>query len=100
MITSHRILGQAITELILSLHLLIVLVSGAAWVLHAAWERGKCTYLVFERTRAALTAAPGPLLLGPVDYEETSGEVVSRASCGQEHEQVGFKKLELMHKWN
>lgn len=88
------------TELILSLPLLVVLICGAGWILKAAWERGKCATWVFENARSALSATPLSFAPGPMDSEETPNAVVFRAFCGGHREQVGLRKLESMHQWN
>ena len=99
--------GQVLLELTATASLLLVLVAGAGWVLKASWDRGRCAYIVFESTRRELSE-PGRsrssmLLLqrSPVSLEwhETADELRGRGRCGNQEEQVGFRKLESLREW-
>jgi hypothetical protein len=50
--------GQSTLEFLTSASLLMITVTGVGWLFKAEWERGKCAYLVFEKTHAAVTGAP------------------------------------------
>jgi hypothetical protein len=46
--------GQSTVELLISVSVLMITLSGVGWVFKAEWDRGKCVYFVFEKTHAAL----------------------------------------------
>ena len=54
----HR--GQSTVELLISVSVLMITLSGVGWVFKAEWDRGKCVYFVFEKTHATLVGAKIP----------------------------------------
>ena len=95
--------GQALLELLVSGGFLFLLLSGTGWILQLIWQRGQCTYLVFESTRSALSGTPYPPS-NPLQIQvtESSSSVSGQSSCGKAGrplERVGLRKLEGMRQW-
>jgi hypothetical protein len=51
--------GQVTLELVVSTTVIAILLSCAGFILKAEWDRGKCAYLSFEATHAAMSEDPG-----------------------------------------
>ena len=97
--STNKTSGQALMELLVSSSLLLAVISGAGWVFHCAWERGKCAYMVFEATRSVLADGGPSRGIALQSWRDSDGEVVGRGRCGRQVEQVGFRKLEGLQEW-
>lgn len=97
---SARQSGQTTLELILSLTLIAVTLTGAGWLLHAQWTRAKCAYLVFEHTRSRLSGIlayrPGQSAKVSIRIHEDENEVQGSGICGEAREKVSLRKLEAI----
>ena len=83
-----------LTELALAIALLVVTVSGAGSLFHAAWERALCAHLAFETTHARLNGRPLPSGARRVRLNEDEREVTGHAVCGRASEMVTLPRLE------
>jgi hypothetical protein len=89
--------GQTTFELLASASLLMITVSGMGYLFKAEWDRGKCAYLVFEKTHAA---AMNPsqsdfFSVGSVvQTEDLPDSVKGIALCHGSPEIVSIPKLE------
>lgn len=100
--------GQATLELLISSTVLTVLVAGAGWIIKAEWDRGKCAYLVFEKTHAELTEEdegeesqlrPLSSLVSKaseIQITDTTEEVAGAGHCGGASETLHLRKLEAV----
>lgn len=89
--------GQAITELVLSSALILIVITGTGWVLRASWERGRCAYLTFEAGRARLSGAVFPTrqtARARWRLTEDARSVTAQGWCGDAEEKVSFRKLD------
>jgi hypothetical protein len=98
--------GQSTVELLISVSVLMITVSGVGWVFKAEWDRGKCVYFVFEKTHAALVGTKSPnasrRIDSRIDSMLDSTIVVQNlpegakgvALCGGSPETVSLPKLE------
>jgi hypothetical protein len=96
--------GQALIELLGSLSLLVLAVTGGGTLLKTEWNRLKCAYLVFEIGHQKLTQEANDADSGRsvrIDYEnglvnvQVQGEgILASAQCGQSHESVKLPNLE------
>jgi hypothetical protein len=97
MMSPHRNeLGQTTFELLASASLLMITVSGMGYLFKAEWDRGKCAYLVFEKTHAAAVGSSG--LFSPtsslVQTTDFPDSVKGVALCQGTPETVNIPKLE------
>jgi len=102
--------GQALVEVLVSATCILILFSGAGWVLRLAWEKGRCAALVFESTHGSLSGKPGDGGLlhssGAREFQfsvsESDTSVIGEGRCGDRMtavERVGFRKLESLQEW-
>jgi hypothetical protein len=102
--------GQALLEVLVASTWILIVVTGAGWILRIAWEKGRCAALVFESTHGALSGEPrvgaGLLGVGGRDFQfavsESESSVIGEGRCGDRKpapERVGFRKLETLREW-
>jgi hypothetical protein len=102
--------GQALIEVLISASWILILFTGAGWVLQVAWEKGRCAALVFESTHGILSGEPrlGASLPGAgargfqFSISESDSAVMGEGRCGDRMpspERVGFRKLESLREW-
>lgn len=84
--------GQVTLEVILSTGLLMLVLTGAGWVLKLEWDRARCAYLVFESAHARLTGRAGPRAVD-IEIYETPEAVSSVGRCGSSQQTVRLPKL-------
>jgi hypothetical protein len=91
-------MGQTTFELLTSASLLMITVSGMGYLFKAEWDRGKCAYLVFEKTHAAAVGSATPNLLSlattSVTTEDLPDSTRGIAFCHGSTEVVSIPKLE------
>ena len=87
--------GQTLIELLISSALITLTVTGAGWVLHAEWNRAKCEYLVFQKTRQGLNRLSGVSSNNPsVLLTDNGSEITGEGQCGDAVETVRLNRLE------
>jgi hypothetical protein len=90
--------GQSTVELLISVSVLMITVSGVGWVFKAEWDRGKCVYFVFEKTHAALIGTKSPnsrrWMDSPIDVQSLPEGAKGVALCGGSPEMVSLPQLE------
>jgi hypothetical protein len=86
--------GQALLELTACIGAAGLALAGATLLLQAAWNRAKCSYLVFETAHARLVGAVPPRSLLRISVEETPDGVRAEALCGQARERIALPRLE------
>lgn len=83
--------GQTLVEFIFGLSTVLISVVLGGSILKAQWQRGKCAYLAFENTHAALVGKPQFSI--SVRIKETDSNVSGEAKCGNIEEKIQFNKL-------
>jgi hypothetical protein len=93
--------GQSLVELLVSISTVAITLGAAGWLLKVEWDRGKCAYVVFEKTHARVAHAgfyglsdPTALLSAPVSIQDRPDSVQGDARCGASVESVRLPKLE------
>ena len=90
--------GQSTVELLVSASVLMITLTGVGWIFKAEWDRGKCVYVVFEKTHAALIGAPSPnpprWMDSPSAVENLPQGAKGLALCGGSPETVSLPSLE------
>jgi hypothetical protein len=84
-----------LTELLISSALILVTLSGAGWVLRAQWDRTRCAYLAFEKTRAKLQGSE-VAWSAQIRFRENADSLETQVTCGGATEKVSLKKLEAV----
>jgi hypothetical protein len=93
--THRNEMGQTTVELLVSTSLLVIAVSGMGYLFKAEWDRGKCAYLVFEKTHAAVTSGSAPESQdSQVQTEDLPDSVRGVALCRGTPEIISIPKLE------
>jgi hypothetical protein len=90
-------MGQTTVELLASASLLMITVSGMGYLFKAEWDRGKCAYLVFEKTHAAATGSTDGLFSltnSQVQTQDFPDSTKGIALCKGTPELVSIPKLE------
>ena len=85
--------GQALVEFALGLTLAVFIAIGSASTARQAWLRTRCLYRTYEATHARLVGRAN--LWPEVTIQEGAMSVSGSSSCGKNHEQIEFPKLEL-----
>jgi hypothetical protein len=90
--------GQSTVELLISVSVLMITVTGVGWVFKAEWDHGKCIYFVFEKTHAALIGTKIPSsniwMDSPIDVQNLPEGAKGIAFCGGSPETVSLPQLE------
>jgi len=90
--------GQSTVELLISVSVLMITLSGVGWVFKAEWDRGKCIYFVFEKTHAALIGTKSlnssRWMDSPIDVQNLPEGAKGVALCGGSPETVSLPQLE------
>jgi hypothetical protein len=90
-------LGQTTFELLTTASLLMITVSGMGYLFKAEWDRGKCAYLVFEKTHAAAVGGnPGlfSLASSEVRIHDSPDSTKGIGFCRGTPETISIPKLE------
>lgn len=91
-------LGQTTVELIASLSTVVLTITAAGWLMKVEWDRGKCAYIVFEKTHAQATHSLPPLFTWgsdmPVQVQNVPGGTEGTGICGQSAERVSLPQLD------
>ncbi|MEN9723916.1 MAG: hypothetical protein RJB38_1902 [Pseudomonadota bacterium] len=97
---SHLAQGQVTLEIAISSVALLIILTGAGWILKVTWKKAECTRAVFESSRQALSShSPMLQAASSATIQETPELVVSAQWCGGQLERVGFRKLERIPEW-
>ena len=90
-------MGQTLVEFAVSLSLAAAVLGSASWLLRGEWERGKCAYLVFERTHARLVGLAKPWMTersAQIVIIEEPTRIRGEGRCGSALEKVNLTRLE------
>lgn len=90
--------GQSAVELLASISTVVVAVSVAGFMLKVEWDRGKCAYIVFEKTHAQVANSLPPLNPWggevPVQVQNLPDSAEGNGLCGQSTEAVSLPQLD------
>ncbi len=88
-------------ELLFTIPMIVLTLTGAGWFLKVEWDQGRCAYITFEKTHAQLTGASplaGPSLAssygGRVQVRVSSDSVQGSGDCGSSSEKVALPQLD------